>query len=175
MGAAKYIKESFRKTMKARSEDYRKRMTEWAKEGVVCRLSDPTNPVRAREVGYKAKKGYCIARVKVMRGKRRRRSADLGRKPGRNRKTENPGENLQLIAEQKAERKFKNLIVLNSYMVGSTGANKFFEVILVDPQRPEIKNDSRINWICSGKHERRAQRALTSAGNKSRGLVKKAK
>ncbi|MDD5651475.1 MAG: 50S ribosomal protein L15e, partial [Candidatus Nanoarchaeia archaeon] len=45
-----------------------------------------------------------------------------------------------------------------------------YEVILVDPERPEIKADSRISWICSGKNRGRVFRTLTSAGRRSRGL-----
>ena len=77
------------------------------------------------------------------------------------------------IAEQRVERKYKNLVVLNSYPIGKDGINYFYEVICVDTQRPEIKNDKTINWICKPINKKRALRGLTSAGKKSRGLRKK--
>ena len=85
------------------------------------------------------------------------------------------GKNYQWIAEERANRKFPNLEVLNSYYVGEDGKYYWYEVILVDPQAPEIKADKELNWICSGKHRGRVFRGLTSAAKKSRGLRKKGK
>ena len=78
--------------------------------------------------------------------------------------------NYREIAEQRVARKFTNLEVLNSYLIGKDGIHYFYEVILVDPQRPEIKNDKTINWITKPVNKRRTFRGLTSAGKKSRGL-----
>ena len=78
--------------------------------------------------------------------------------------------NYKWIAEQRAARKFRNLEVLNSYMIGKDGINYFYEVILVDPERSEIKNDKKISWIAKPENRGRVFRGLTSAGKKSRGL-----
>jgi len=69
-------------------------------------------------------------------------------------------------------RKFPNLEVLNSYYVADDGKHKWFEVILVDPDHPCIKNDSKMNWICYPANRGRVFRGLTSAGKRSRGLGK---
>ena len=79
--------------------------------------------------------------------------------------------NYRWIAEQRVARKYRNLEVLNSYMLGKDGVHYFHEVILVDPDRPEIKNDKKLNWITKSK--KRPMRGLTSAAKKSRGLRKK--
>ena len=81
--------------------------------------------------------------------------------------------NYRWVAEQRAQKKFKNLEVLNSYKLGKDGKHYFFEIILVDPNRPEIKNDPKLKWITSSKNKKRALRGLTSAAKKSRGLRKK--
>ena len=81
--------------------------------------------------------------------------------------------NYRWIAEQRVERKYKNLVVLNSYEIGKDGIHYFYEVICVDPERPEIKNDRTINWICKPENKKRTMRGLTSAGKKSRGLRNK--
>jgi len=60
--------------------------------------------------------------------------------------------------------------VLNSYWVGEDGSQKWFEVILVDPNHPAIENDDDLNWICDSAHTNRAFRGLTSAGKANRGL-----
>ena len=77
------------------------------------------------------------------------------------------------IAEQRVEKRYKNLVVLNSYQIGKDGINYFYEVICVDAQKPEIKNDKTINWISKGTNQKRTMRGLTSAAKKSRGLRSK--
>ena len=81
--------------------------------------------------------------------------------------------NYQWVAEIRAARKYKNLEVLNSYWIGKDGKHYFFEVIMVDPLRPEIRNDPVYKWITSSKNRKRAERGLTSAAKKSRGLRSK--
>jgi long-subunit acyl-CoA synthetase (AMP-forming) len=44
------------------------------------------------------------------------------------------------------------------------------EVVLVDPNCPEIKNDKNLRWVTSAKNRRRVHRGLTKSGKKSRGL-----
>ena len=80
--------------------------------------------------------------------------------------------NYKWVAEQRTARKFPNLEVLNSYWIAKDGQYVWYEVILVDPNRPEIKKDKNIKWITSKKHRKRVFRGLTSAGKKSRGLRK---
>jgi len=60
--------------------------------------------------------------------------------------------------------------VLNSYWVGEDGKEKFFEVILVDPDHPEILADPKIAWIAAPAQRGRVYRGLTSAGTEGRGL-----
>jgi len=44
---------------------------------------------------------------------------------------------------------------------------------MVDPHHNAIRNDARINWICSPTMKHRENRGLTSAGKAHRGLRKK--
>ena len=81
--------------------------------------------------------------------------------------------NLRLMAEERTDKKFPNLEVLNSYWVAEDGRTKWYEVIMVDPHHPAIKSDPDINWICDKQHRGRSHRGLTSAGKKSRGLRNK--
>lgn len=82
-----------------------------------------------------------------------------------------PAKSLKLIAEERASRKYPNMEVLNSYWVGEDGKHKWYEVILIDPHHPAIRSDPRLNWICNVPG--RAERGLTSAGRKERGLHKR--
>jgi large subunit ribosomal protein L15e len=82
---------------------------------------------------------------------------------------------LRRIAEERAQKHHPNLEVLNSYWVGEDGKQKFYEVILVDPNHPEIVNDPQIAWITAPVHKGRVYRGLTSAGTEGRGLRWKGK
>ena len=149
----------------------RERMTEWRRGNVIVKVEKPLRLDRARKLGYKAKKGFVVARVYLKRGGHRRPRPSKARKSGASLAVRKSlSMNYQWIAEQRAARKFKNLEVLNSYQVGKDGEHYFFEVILVDPDKPEIKNDKTINWICRPENRHRVFRGLTSAGRKSRGL-----
>lgn len=160
-----YMKEAWRKP---KLEELRKRLVEWRKSNAIVRVEKPTRLDRARELGYKAKRGFVIARVRLARGGRKRPRRKKGRKSRRQHIRKTLGMNYRWVAEQRAERRFKGLVVLNSYHLAKDGKYYWFEVILVDPTRPEIKADKSINWICSVKG--RAFRGLTSAARKARGL-----
>ena len=134
MGAFKYIQKSFEKSLKERTRGYRDRISSWMDENTVARAERPTNPLRARSLGYKAKKGYAIARVRIAKGKRSRRRPDVGRKPGRNVKRVNPGKELKFYAIEKASRRFSNMTPINAYLAGENGQYKFFEIILKETQ-----------------------------------------
>ncbi len=150
----------------------RQRLIDYRKETEsIIRLDKPTNLPRAHALGYKAKNGFVVARVKVRKGHGTRHRPSKGRRPkrmGQNKITR--GISIKWIAEQRASKTFPNCEVLNSYWVGEDGKDKYFEVILVDTSAPEIKADKEIGWICGSKHHGRAARGLTSAARKSRAL-----
>jgi len=170
--AYKYIAEAWAKPEKSFVEELmRKRLVEWRRQSTIIRVDKPTRLDRARKLGYKAKQGFVIARVKVRRGGARKERPRSGRRPKRmGVKKFKPGKSIRLIAEERTARKFPNLEVLNSYWVGEDGRSKWFEVILIDPSHPVIKTDGDVNWICQKQHHRRVFRSLTSAGKKVRSL-----
>ena len=157
-------------------ELWRKRMREWRRGPAIARVEKPTRPDRARALGYKAKQGIIVVRARVRKGGRRKPRPSRGRRPKRMgvRKLV-PAKSLQLIAEERAARKYPNLEVLNSYPLGSDGQHEYFEVIMVDPNYPAIRSDPELGWIASGVHKGRVYRGLTRAGKKMRGLLRKGK
>lgn len=167
MGMYKRMENSWKR--KNNRELWKERIRKWRKEKTIKRIDRPTRLDKARRLGYKAKQGYILARVRIRKGGRKRPKPSGGRKPRKSGiKKFTPGKSKRGIAEERAHKKFKNLEVLNSYYLTKDGEYKWYEVILVDPDHPRIKKDPKINWICSEK--RRAQRGKTSAGKKSRGL-----
>ncbi len=166
------ISEVWKKKNEALKGLLKERLMDWRREHTVERVEKPTRLDRARALGYKAKQGYVVSRVRVRKGGRRRTLyGRRGRKPskaGLVKFTE--GKSDRWIAEEKAARRFPNLEVLNSYQVGEDGQNKWFEVILVDKNHPAIKSDPKINWVLNPANRRRVFHGLTSAGKKARGL-----
>ncbi|OYT36448.1 50S ribosomal protein L15e [Candidatus Pacearchaeota archaeon ex4484_71] len=154
-------------------ESLREKMVSWRKNGVFARVENPTRLDRARSLGYKAKKGYVIIRVKIRRGGHKRPRPNKGRRSKRLHARKNLKMSYRWIAEQRVERKFKNLVVLNSYLLGKDGKHYFYEVICVDPQRPEIKKDPKMRWITKPQNQKRTMKGLTSSAKKSRGLRNK--
>ena len=169
MGMYKYIKKAWR------SPEYKQiqkqRLISWRKEPVVLKIDKPTRLDRARSLGYKSKQGYVLVRTSIKKGTRKREKPSGGRKPVHAGQTKHtPGMNLQRISEGRVNRKFPNLEVLNSYFVGDDGKRTWFEVILVDPNHPVIKNDPKMKYLKT--QRKRVFRGLTSAGKKSRMLGK---
>ncbi len=153
----------------------RERMMQWRKENAVVKVEKPLRLDKARILGYSAKKGFIVARVRLLRGGRTREKRNAKRMTAKKTTHKTLKMNYQWIAEMRAARKFKNLEVLNSYWIGKDGMHYFYEVIMIDPERPEIIADKKINWICRPEHRGRVFRGLTSAGKKSRGLTSKSR
>jgi len=126
----------------------RERVIRWRRQPSIARMERPTRLDRARRLGYKAKKGFVIARVRIRRGGRRKPRPRMGRRPKRMGVSKyTPAKSLKLIAEERAARKFPNLEVLNSYWVWEDGTSKWFEIIMVDPHNPSIRSDKNVGWI----------------------------
>jgi len=171
MNAYKYISSSFQEEYKARSRAMKDRIVQWRNEPSIVALEKPTNIARARKLGYKAKQGITVARVRVERGLSKRPKPRRGRAPSKSGRFFAYRKSLQARAEDRVARKFSNCEVLNSYYVGSDGTNKFFEVILIDRSHPAIFGDKMYAEMAEQKG--RAYRGLTSAGKKHRGIIRK--
>merc|ERR1712003_115761 len=124
----------------------------------IHRAVTPTRPAKARQMGYKAKQGFSVFRVRVRRGCRKR----LAPKGATYGNPVNEGVNqlkfqrrIQSVAEERAGRKLGSLRVLNSYWVGQDAMSKWYECVMVDPFAKPVRNDPRINWICNPAHKHR--------------------
>jgi len=146
----------------------RERMIEWRKGGAIVKVEKPLRLDRARALGYKAKKGVTVVRVKIKRGGHTRSRPNKARRTKRLHIRKNLRMNYKEIAEARVARKYTNMEVLNSYQVGKDGMNYFFEVILVDRAAPEIKSDKQLGAFVKAP-KMRSLRGLTSSGKKARG------
>jgi large subunit ribosomal protein L15e len=169
----KHIAALWKKPKENMGSVWTRKLIAWRREGAITRAARPTRPDRARALGYKSKQGFVIARTRISKGKRKRPKPSGGRRPKRAGRFFSTSKAKQWIAEERVSRKFQNLEVLNSYYVGEDGMHVWYEVILVDPDHPNIRKDRDISWICEPQHRGRVSRGLTSAGKKSRGLRRK--
>jgi large subunit ribosomal protein L15e len=173
MGAYKYLQELYKKKQSDTLRYLlRVRRWEYRQKNAIHRAVRPSRPDKARRLGFKAKQGYVIYRVRVRRGGRRRpnRKGIVYGKPCNQGIFLKARRNLRSVAEERVGRRCGNLRVLNSYWVNQDGIYKWFEVILVDPAHKAITRDPRINWIVNSVHKHRELRGLTAAGRKGRGL-----
>ncbi|KAI9360434.1 60S ribosomal protein l15 [Zopfochytrium polystomum] len=132
----------------------RVRCWEYRQLNVVHRASRPSRPDKARRIGYKAKQGYVIYRIRIRRGGRKRpvkKGAVFGKPASQGHRT---------TAEDRVGRKCGNLRVLNSYWVNEDSTFKL------------IRRDPRINWLVNPVHKHRESRGLTGIGKKNRGVGK---
>lgn len=173
MGYLKYVKQAWKQPRKNLGQAYKDMLFTWRRENAIVRVEHPTRPDRARSLGYKSKQGFVVARVRVIRGGKRNASIKSGRDGGNLSTKITQAKNYRWIAEERVQRRFPNLEVLNSYWVGQDEKHVWHEVILLDVYHPQIISDKNVSWIVTSKHTRRANRGLTSAGKKSRGLTKK--
>ncbi|KAE8259308.1 hypothetical protein A4X09_0g7817, partial [Tilletia walkeri] len=129
-----------------------------------------TRPDKARHLGYKAKQGFVIYRIRVLRGNRKKpvpKGATFGKPVRQGVSQLKPQRSPCSTAEERVGRKCGNLRVLNSYWINSDGV---YKVLCVDPSHKAIRPDARINWIVKRKHHEAP--SLTGAGQKSRGMGK---
>ena len=50
---------------------YKNKLIQWRKQNVIKKIERPTRLDRAHSLGYKAKQGYVLARIRIKKGGRR--------------------------------------------------------------------------------------------------------
>lgn len=178
MGVMKHLGSVWKQPKENIPPAYRRnRMAGWRREPVFQRVDRPTRLDAARRLGYKSKQGITVVRTRVRRGGLRKGKIHMKRKPSKaGIKKITMAKSIQRMAEERTNKRYPNLEVLNSYWVGEDGKNKFYEVIMIDPEHPVIKADKNMGWVSSGSsHRGRAFRGKTGAGKRGRGLLNKGK
>lgn len=174
MGAYKYVNELWRKKQSdVMGFLLRVRTWQYRQLSRVHRAPRPTRVEKARRLGYRAKQGFVVYRVRVRRGSRKKpvaKGITYGKPTHHGINQMKFQRSLQSVAEERVGRKIGSLRVLNSYWVGEDSTYKYFEVIMVDPSHAAIRSDPRIQWICASKQKHREMRGKTAAGKSSRGL-----
>lgn len=171
MGYLKYVKKAWNEDSKEVQELMKERKIQWRNQPATTRIARPTRLDRARSLGYKPKKGIVVVRQRMIRGGRQRPDIKGGRRPTTSGQRKVVSKNYQALCEERASKKYPNCEVLNSYFIAKDGRYVWYEIILIDRDRPEVFMDKTKAWAFDTRG--RAERGLTSAGRKGRGLRKK--
>jgi large subunit ribosomal protein L15e len=185
MGAADYIRKAFQNEWKGISDDnydyaliMRKRGIEYRNdERAVVKVDHPTNLPSARSVGYKAKQGIFVVRVRVRKGTGTHHRPKNKRRPKRQGQAKLSRRlSTRAMAEQKASKHFENAEAIGSYKVAEDGKWHYFEVVMADRTASTVVNDKNLAYLVHG-HRGRAERGKTfaSGSNKLTNLKNKRK
>ncbi len=143
MGFYKYLRLTWRRIWRdpeLKSYLTYKRM-QWRREGTIVRIERPSRLDRAHALGYRAKQGYIVVRVRVRKGGLSKIPPTLGRRQKRMGISKiKRQKSMQEIAEERAQRKYRNMRVLGSYYVGDDGKYVWYEVILRDEHHPAVQS-----------------------------------
>lgn len=127
---------------KENPQHLRDRVVEWRRQPAVVRLERPSRPIRARRLGYKAKQGVIVVRMRVGTGGMRRKRPRGGRRPKHLGVTRIKADvSMRQVAERRAMERHPNMRLLGSYYIYKDGAHYWFEVIMADPEHPRVAKD----------------------------------
>ena len=145
MGLYTKLEELWREKPEELRSLIKERLIRWRRQPAVVRVEKPLRLDRARKLGYKAKQGFVVVRVRVRRGGFQKPRPRAGRRPKALGVVKHKvNVSMKEEAIQHARKKYPNLYPLGAYWVAEDGMYKWFEVIMVDPHHPSILNDKEI-------------------------------
>jgi large subunit ribosomal protein L15e len=123
----------------------RERAIKWRKENAVTRIEKPSRIQRARRLGYKAKQGIIVVRMRVGTGGMRRKRPRSGRRPKHLGVTRIKADvSMKQVADRRVLERYPNMKLLGSYFLYKDGMHYWFEVILADPSHPRVSKDKEL-------------------------------
>jgi large subunit ribosomal protein L15e len=127
------------------SPDLRDRVIGWRKQNAILRIDKPSRIQRARRLGYKAKQGIVVVRMRVGTGGMRKQRPRGGRRPKHLGVTRiKADDSMKTVAVRRVLERYPNMKLLGSYFVYKDGIHYWFEIILADPQHPRIAQDKEL-------------------------------
>ena len=133
------------KLWKENSPELRDRVVSWRKQDAVTRIEKPSRILRARRLGYKAKQGIIVIRMRVGTGGMRRKRPTGGRRPKHLGVTRiKAAVNMKQVADRRVLERYPNMALLGSYFIYKDGMHYWFEVILADYSHPRIAKDKEL-------------------------------
>ena len=133
------------KMWKDNSAELREKAILWRKQNAMIRIAKPSRIIRARRLGYKAKQGIVVVRMRVGTGGMRKQRPRGGRRPKHLGVTRiKAAVSMKQVAERRVLERYRNMKLLGSYFLYKDGMYYWFEVILADPSHKRIAKDKEI-------------------------------
>ena len=133
------------KMLKENPMELRQKAVIWRNQNAVTRVEKPSRIARARRLGYKAKQGIIVVRMRVGTGGMRKERPRGGRRPKHLGVTKIKADvSMKQVAERRVLQRYPNMKLLGSYFLYKDGMHYWFEVILADPSHPRIAKDKEI-------------------------------
>ncbi len=133
------------KLLKDNSPEIRNRAVQWRKQNAIIRIDKPSRIQRARRLGYKAKQGIIVIRMRVGTGGMRKQRPRGGRRPKHLGVTRIKADvSMKEVAENRVLERYPNMKLLGSYFLYKDGMHYWFEVILADPSHPRVSKDKEL-------------------------------
>ena len=133
------------KMLKENPMELRQRAVVWRNQNAVTRVEKPSRIARARRLGYKAKQGIIVIRMRVGTGGMRKQRPRGGRRPKHLGVTKIKADvSMKQVAERRVLERYPNMKLLGSYFLYKDGMHYWFEVVLADPSHPRIAKDKEI-------------------------------
>ncbi len=131
--------------LKKNAPELRAKAIGWRKETAVTRIDKPTRLQRARRIGYKAKQGIVVIRMRVGVGGMRKQRPRGGRRPKHLGVVRIKADvSMKQVAERRILQRYPNMKLLGSYFLYKDGMHIWFEIILADPDHPRISKDKEL-------------------------------
>ncbi len=133
------------KMLKENPMELRQRAVIWRNQNAITRVEKPSRIARARRLGYKAKQGIIVVRMRVGTGGMRKQRPRGGRRPKHLGVTKIKADvSMKQVAERRVLERYPNMKLLGSYFLYKDGMHYWFEVVLADPSHPRIAKDKEI-------------------------------
>ena len=133
------------KMLKENPIELRQKAVIWRNQNAITRVEKPSRIARARRLGYKAKQGIIVIRMRVGTGGMRKQRPRGGRRPKHLGVTKIKADvSMKQVSERRVLERYPNMKLLGSYFLYKDGMHYWFEVILADPSHPRIAKDKEI-------------------------------
>jgi large subunit ribosomal protein L15e len=131
--------------LKENPMELRQRAVIWRNQNAVTRVEKPSRIARARRLGYKAKQGIIVVRMRVGTGGMRKQRPRGGRRPKHLGVTKIKADvSMKQVSERRVLERYPNMKLLGSYFLYKDGMHYWFEIILADPSHPRIAKDKEM-------------------------------
>jgi len=133
------------KMLKENPIELRQKAVIWRNQNAVTRVEKPSRIARARRLGYKAKQGIIVIRMRVGTGGMRKQRPRGGRRPKHLGVTKIKADvSMKQVSERRVLERYPNMKLLGSYFLYKDGMHYWFEIILADPSHPRIAKDKEM-------------------------------